>query len=323
MFNPANMSAGAYVYTVSGTAPCTVETATVNVSINTPPNAGTDGSIALCSSGAAVSLFAQLGGTPDAGGTWSGPSNVNGGMINPATMNAGTYTYTVAGAAPCTDASANVTVTISTPPNAGADGSITLCSSGAAVSLFAQLGGSPDAGGTWSGPSNVNGGMFNPANMSAGAYVYTVSGTAPCTVETATVNVIDQRASERGNRWFNCALQLWRGRFTFRSVRRNARCRRNVERAEQCERRHDQPRNDERGHIHVHRGGRCTVYGCERERHRDHQRAARRWKRRIHHALQLRRGCFALRAAWWIAGCWRNLERTEQRERRNVQPREA
>ncbi|MCI1752539.1 MAG: hypothetical protein LKM36_06610 [Flavobacteriales bacterium] len=108
--------------------------------------------------------------------------------------------------------------------------------------------------------------------MSAGAYVYTVSGTAPCTVETATVNVIDQHASERGNRWFNCALQLWRGRFTFRTVRRNARCRRNVERAEQCERRHDQPRNDERGHIHVHRGGRYVMCGCERERHRDDQR---------------------------------------------------
>ncbi|MGB5072084.1 MAG: hypothetical protein WBO28_14095, partial [Flavobacteriales bacterium] len=199
MINPANMSAGAYVYTVSGTAPCTVETATVNVSINTPPNAGTDGSIALCSSGAAVSLFAQLGGTPDAGGTWSGPSNVNGGMINPATMNAGTYMYTVAGAASCADASANVTVTISTPPNAGVDGSITLCSSGAAVSLFAQLGGSPDAGGTWSGPSNVTGGLINPANMSAGAYVYTVSGTAPCTVETATVNVTINTPPDAGN----------------------------------------------------------------------------------------------------------------------------
>ncbi|MBK7287529.1 MAG: hypothetical protein IPI95_10725 [Flavobacteriales bacterium] len=189
LINPATMSAGAYVYTVTGTAPCPVETATVNVTINTPPDPGTDGAITLCTSDAAASLFAQLGGTPDAGGTWSGPSAVTGGMIDPASMSAGAYVYTVTGTAPCPDETATITVTINTPPDAGTDGSITLCSSDAAASLFAQLGGTPDAGGTWSGPSTVTGGLINPASMSAGAYVYTVTGTAPCPVETATVNV--------------------------------------------------------------------------------------------------------------------------------------
>ncbi|HQV39014.1 MAG TPA: PKD domain-containing protein, partial [Flavobacteriales bacterium] len=189
LINPATMSAGAYVYTVTGTAPCPVETATVNVTINTPPDPGTDGAITLCTSDAAASLFNALGGTPDAGGTWSGPSAVTGGMIDPATMNSGAYVYTVTGTAPCPDETATVTVTINTPPDAGTDGSITLCSSDAAASLFAQLGGTPDAGGTWSGPSTVTGGLINPATMSAGAYVYTVTGTAPCPVETATVNV--------------------------------------------------------------------------------------------------------------------------------------
>ncbi|MBK7111597.1 MAG: gliding motility-associated C-terminal domain-containing protein [Flavobacteriales bacterium] len=189
MIDPATMSAGAYVYTVAGTAPCPDETATVTVTINTPPDAGSDGNITLCSTDAAASLFAQLGGTPDAGGTWSGPSAVIGGMIDPATMSAGAYVYTVAGTAPCPDETATVTVTINTPPDAGSDGSITLCSTDAAASLFAQLGGAPDAGGTWSGPSAVIGGMIDPATMSAGAYVYTVAGTAPCPDETATVTV--------------------------------------------------------------------------------------------------------------------------------------
>ncbi|MBK8499175.1 MAG: proprotein convertase P-domain-containing protein [Flavobacteriales bacterium] len=189
MINPATMSAGVYTYTVTGTAPCPNETATVTVAINTPPDPGTPGAITLCSTDAAASLFAQLGGTPDAGGTWSGPSAVVAGMIDPATMNAGVYTYTVNGTAPCPNEQATVTVTINTPPNPGTPGAITLCSTDAPASLFAQLGGTPDAGGAWSGPSPVVGGMIDPATMSAGVYTYTVNGTAPCPNETATVTV--------------------------------------------------------------------------------------------------------------------------------------
>ena len=66
------------------------------------PDAGNDGSLTICQ-GASVSaadLFAELGGTPEVGGTWS-----------PAPAGAGVYTYTVAATAPCTtDATAQVTV---------------------------------------------------------------------------------------------------------------------------------------------------------------------------------------------------------------------
>ncbi|MBK9194460.1 MAG: gliding motility-associated C-terminal domain-containing protein [Flavobacteriales bacterium] len=189
MFDPATMLAGVYTYTVAGLAPCPSEDATVTVTINTPPDPGTSGSITLCSTDPAVSLFAQLGGSPDAGGTWSGPSPVGGGMFDPANMSPGVYTYTVLGVVPCPNATSTVTVTINTPPDPGTNGSITLCSTDPAVSLFAQLGGSPDAGGAWSGPSPVAGGMFDPANMNAGVYTYTVAGLAPCPSEDATVTV--------------------------------------------------------------------------------------------------------------------------------------
>ena len=54
-FNPAVNPAGMYTYTVVGTAPCPNATATVTITINTPPNAGTDASITLCTTDAPLS----------------------------------------------------------------------------------------------------------------------------------------------------------------------------------------------------------------------------------------------------------------------------
>ncbi|MBL7981555.1 MAG: hypothetical protein JNL52_07060, partial [Flavobacteriales bacterium] len=197
-YNPATMNPGVYTYTVTGVAPCPNATATVTVTENTATNAGTNGTLSVCSNGASVSLFAQLGGTPQAGGTWSGPSAVVGGNYNPATMNPGVYTYTMTGVAPCTNATATVTVTENSATNAGTNGTLTVCSNGAAVSLFAQLGGTPQAGGAWSGPSAVVGGSYNPATMNPGVYTYTVTGVAPCLNATATVTVTENTATNAG-----------------------------------------------------------------------------------------------------------------------------
>ena len=187
--DPAVDPPGVYTYTVTGTAPCPNDLATLTVAINQAPNAGTNGAITLCSSDAPASLFAQLGGAPDAGGAWSGPSPVVGGILNPATMSAGVYTYTVNGIAPCISASSSVTVAINAPSNAGSNGSLTLCTNSVPASLFGQLGGTPQSSGTWSGPSAVAGGVIDPATMNAGIYTYTVAGTAPCPDVAATVAI--------------------------------------------------------------------------------------------------------------------------------------
>jgi hypothetical protein len=92
----------------------------VNVSI--PSNAGTNGSITLCSTGIPVNLFNSLGGTPQITGTWSGPSALTGGNLGtftPGVNTAGTYTYTVNGNAPCPNVTATVIVTVNNPSSTG------------------------------------------------------------------------------------------------------------------------------------------------------------------------------------------------------------
>ncbi len=191
------MTPGAYVYTVTGVAPCANASATVTVNETGSPNAGTDGSITVCSNGSSIDLFTQLTGA-DAGGTWSGPSAVIGSTYDPATMSAGVYTYTLVATAPCVGDASTVTVTENAATNAGTDGTLTVCSSSAAVSLFTNLGGAPQAGGTWAGPSPVVGGNYDPATMTPGAYVYTVTGVAPCSNASATVTVNETGSPNAG-----------------------------------------------------------------------------------------------------------------------------
>ncbi|MBQ4916302.1 hypothetical protein J8L85_17770, partial [Maribacter sp. MMG018] len=156
--------------------------ATVTITEQKAPNAGTDGAITVCEGETVTEaqLFAQLG-TYDSGGTWSSPTEV-----------AGTYIYTVPATAPCTlDDTAQVVVTVQVAPNAGSNGALTICE-GATVTeaqLFAQLGGDPDTTGTWSSPTEV-----------AGTYIYTVPATAPCTVDdTAQVVVTEQAKPNAGS----------------------------------------------------------------------------------------------------------------------------
>lgn len=76
------------------------------------------------------------------------------------------------------------TITIAPQPDAGTDANINICEGTVLTDadLFAQLGGTPDAGGAWS-----------PAFAGPGVYTYTVAATAPCTTDaTATVSVTEQ-----------------------------------------------------------------------------------------------------------------------------------
>lgn len=188
-FVPGTSAPGVYTYTVTGQSPCVPATATVTVEVNTAPNAGTNANVVRCSIDAPFGLFGQLGGTPNAGGTWTGPNGPHGATYTPGVDTPGAYTYTVVGLSPCPNATAVVNVSVVTAPNAGTNGSITVCSNNAPFSLFGVLGGTPDATGTWTGPGGPSTGTFTPGTSTAGVYTYTVAGTAPCTNATATVTV--------------------------------------------------------------------------------------------------------------------------------------
>jgi uncharacterized repeat protein (TIGR01451 family)/gliding motility-associated-like protein len=197
-FAPALDAAGVYTYTVMGIAPCTDDTAEVTVVINAAGDAGENGNLTICEISAAVDLTLSLGGTPEAGGTWT-PALASGtNFFDPSVDAAGTYVYTVAGVGNCDDATSFVTVDVVLQEDAGDDGSLEICSDNMAVNLFDSLGGTPDSGGTWMPTLTSGTGFFDPALDAAGVYTYTITGTAPCANDSADVTVVINAAGDAG-----------------------------------------------------------------------------------------------------------------------------
>lgn len=192
VFDPAVDIAGVYTYTVAPTAPCTTSaTATVTVTIQQAPNPGTNATAQYCTTDPVIDLFTLLGGTPDTGGIWTPTLTSNSGVFNPTVDTSGAYTYTIPATGACPSVQSVVTVTVSPQPFAGNDTTIELCTNDTAINLFTVLGGTPDAGGTWS-PSLTSGpGLFNPAIETSGStiFTYTVPALGTCPADTATVTV--------------------------------------------------------------------------------------------------------------------------------------
>lgn len=198
IFDPQFDTAASYQYLVAGTPPCVNDTAVVFITYTQAPNAGSDSTANLCSNINPVDLTTYLGGTPQAGGTWQ-PALASGtNFFNPAVDAAGTYTYTVNGTAPCTSASANLVVTITQGPEAGANASTTVCVNNPSFNLFPLLGPTAQTGGTWS-PALASGtDLFNPAVDNSGVYTYTLTGNNPCDNDTAAVTIIVNPVPDAG-----------------------------------------------------------------------------------------------------------------------------
>ncbi|MBL4594403.1 MAG: choice-of-anchor J domain-containing protein, partial [Flavobacteriales bacterium] len=172
---PPHLYASAGTYFVSfqacNSGGCSTEYLTVVVGNGVVSAAGGDQTIC----GGSIATLAGNDPNPDTGlwtlisgsGVPSSPTAFNSGVTGLA-VGANVFEWTITGAG-CVS-SDQVTITIVAAPDAGTNGTLTICagSTVTAAQLFAQLGGTPDLGGTWS-----------PALAGGGTYTYTVAGTAP------------------------------------------------------------------------------------------------------------------------------------------------
>ncbi|MBK8614508.1 MAG: hypothetical protein IPN85_13735 [Flavobacteriales bacterium] len=115
-YDPAANQPGPFIYQINNA--CGGDQAIVTVTAEVPgPDAGLDSSVVICQNAAPYDLFDGLGGSPDAGGTWvdaNATGALTASMLDPASLSPGVYPlqYIVPGTAPCSDAIAEVTVTI-------------------------------------------------------------------------------------------------------------------------------------------------------------------------------------------------------------------
>lgn len=191
MFVPGVSPAGGYQYFFDMLPPCDVVSQFLVVSYHPNTTAGTDATVTLCTEAGTpeVDLFQFIGGTPAAGGTWSGLNTT--GVFVPGVSSPGDYVYEVPGIAPCPNPTATITVEGGAPPNAGTGGDAIFCFDNAAADLTAHLTGEEDSG-IWHAPDGspvaLHGDPVNVAAYGEGVYTYVVD-MGPCPGDTAFVTV--------------------------------------------------------------------------------------------------------------------------------------
>ncbi len=189
-------------YTVTGTAPCVNNMADVTVNVTAAPMSGTGSTMSIYDdSTTPINLYNMLTGE-DAGGTWTRVSGTGGtfvaatGNFTPALgATSSTFRYTNGGGG-CPIDTEDVTVNITPRAYAGLDGTSEGCEGGGIViNLFDAISGE-QTGGIWTRLTGTSG-VFNAAAgtyaLTTGAdnstFQYTVSGTAPCTDDSAIATV--------------------------------------------------------------------------------------------------------------------------------------
>ena len=194
-----------FTYSIAASGDCPAASAMVTITVEASPDAGTAGSLSYCKgTNELVDLFSELGGMPNMGGTWSDDNGASVDLTDPTAVDFenvvdGTYdfTYQVDGGTVCQNATAVVSIDVTSMPNFGADNSLTICEGDLATyDFYTQINASPNANGTWSDitssgidfndPSNVD-----LSNLADGNYTfeYEITGTTDCPGGMATLSL--------------------------------------------------------------------------------------------------------------------------------------
>jgi gliding motility-associated-like protein len=187
--DPATATAGIYTYTIAGINGCPDSVEVVTVSIAGVIDLDDIADPTVC----APYTLPVITGTNLSGAQsyYTGPNGTGTPIAAGTVLSTTQQVFIYDGNTNCDDAE-DFMLTIGTTPNAGDDAAISLCPSLTTIDLYGVLVGTPDPGGTWTGPSGLgNGslGTFDPAAMAPGIYEYTVLGTSGCPNDNAFVTI--------------------------------------------------------------------------------------------------------------------------------------
>ncbi len=163
---------------------------TVDIYIHNVQGPGSDGATSVCTADPSFDLFSELTGTPGTGGVWVNSDQTPiSNIFDPSIDTSATLTYILTNGGICPDSTAEVVVTVIPNPNAGTNGTLSICAEGTEESMFINLGGSPDLNGVWTNTTGVIvDSLYTPSVDLPGIYYYTVSS-ALCGDSVAEVNV--------------------------------------------------------------------------------------------------------------------------------------
>ncbi|NMH87334.1 gliding motility-associated C-terminal domain-containing protein [Flavivirga algicola] len=195
-----------YTYrTTTGSPNNCLDEANLSFTVFEEYQSGINRTIDVCNTSATLNLFDALGGSPNTTGTWSGPNGFtttdHNAMFDPASSEAGDYTYTVpdnvnrVSTVICSGNSATVTVVLHQSSSAGNGGGYSVCRSDLQIDLIDYLDASADSGGIFvdlDASDRLTGSLLDVSQLVEGTYrfQYEIQGHDSCSLSTSIISII-------------------------------------------------------------------------------------------------------------------------------------